>query len=55
MSRLVGGLETLNRLVPHPSVTVKNWEGCLGYKVSPEDQEALVPSQEFLCWEEKSP
>lgn len=26
MSRLVGRAETLNRIVPHPQVAVKNWE-----------------------------
>lgn len=43
-----------NRLVSHPHVVDKNWEGYLSCDSAPEEQEVPVPSPGFQYREEKT-
>lgn len=43
MSRLLGGMQTWDKLVPHRLVAAKNAEGYLGCRDPPEETGALAP------------
>ena len=52
-SRLVGGMQTQNRLVPHPRVVDKNFRGDISGVRSPSPHRPT--SLGFQCQEDKSP